>query len=105
MCRPTAQNRARLVLRELRAKSGNPAHDMRALFGRKWRKLQTGIASIKSYDNHIGEGWLGPGIMAIRSCGSLAVQPPGLEETESGTLHKLGDRGVSNKWATGFPQN
>ena len=44
---------------------------MRATFGRKWRRLQIGVAAVKSYGNQVGDGWLGPGIMARSSAGTL----------------------------------
>ena len=42
-----------------------PNYYKRAIFGSKWRKLQTGVAAVKSYGNHIGDGGLVPGIMGI----------------------------------------
>ena len=47
------------------ALGGSPAYYSRAIFGSKRRRLQTGVAAVKFYGNHIGDGGLEPGIMAI----------------------------------------
>ena len=44
-----------------------------AIYNNKWIRLQTGIAAVKSYGNHDGDGGLVPGIRAISRC-ALAKQ-------------------------------
>ena len=43
----------------------SPAYYNRAIYNTKRIRLQTGIATVKSYGNHVGDGGLVPGIMAI----------------------------------------